>query len=118
MDNERSVSPQREVGNLVVTEVDSGSDEGEDDEVAGGFCVGDDVMRVQREDCRRIRKIGDPRKPSEEEVREHELTHFVIGAMCACARSERIRIIGRWSERIGRFRNMRVRIVSLVMKLV
>ena len=55
-----------------------------------GVCGGKEVERlVGREDKRRPRGIGDPRKPTEKEVEEHELTHLPYRNWCSvCVRAK------------------------------
>ena len=48
-----------------------------------GVCGGQDVVRMgAREDCRKLRGMGDPRKPTQKEVEEHRLTHLPYRNWC------------------------------------
>lgn len=85
---ERSVSPRREMGSFDVAEIDglSGDEEEDVDEVVQG---GEEVLKIQTEECRKLKRIGDPRKPSEQEVAEHMLSHLPYRNWCAvCVRAK------------------------------
>ena len=48
-----------------------------------GVCGGEDVARMgAREDSRKLRGMGDPRKPTQKEVEEHRLTHLPYRNWC------------------------------------
>ena len=64
-------------------------EEDEDEQLEEGeLRIGEEAVRKQRvEDRRDVRKLGDPRKPSQEEVDEHALSHIPYRNWCAiCVR--------------------------------
>lgn len=102
--NGRSASPKDVMGNLCVAEIDEVGDDDadvEEDDDGDVMHMGDEVMRVQGEECRPVRKLGDPRKPNEDEVRQHELTHLpyeLVFSLRACEGERPRPQKGGWEE--------------------
>ena len=73
-------------------EIHEMSDDGEEEAyVGGGDGEGEGLaekVRVQR-DVRGVKELADPRRPTEKEVREHEVTHFPYRNWCeVCVRAK------------------------------
>jgi hypothetical protein len=48
-----------------------------------GICGGEEVERSGTNgDCRKLRGLGDPRKPTQKEVEDHRLTHLPYRNWC------------------------------------
>ena len=61
----------------------------DDDEDEDGVRGGGAVLKVQREEDRLVKKMGDPRRPTEKEVEEHMLTHLLYRNWCSiCVRAK------------------------------
>ena len=63
-----------------------------------GICGGEEVIRLgAKEDCRKLRGLGDPRKPTMAEVEEHRLTHLPYRNWCTVCVKAKGKDLDHWT---------------------